>query len=123
MEMFPGLRAIIDATEQEIRRPKNSAKRKSHYTGKRRRHTVKTQLTVNSEGLIVHETKHARGRRHDYCDRDRQGARRESGKNHEDEIQGTAMEGVGDAEMVGLREEKREQGLHRNCPNKDSGGS
>ena len=65
-EMFPGLRAIVDATEQEIPRPKDSVKRKSHYSGKKKRHTVKTQLTVNEKGLVVHETQHARGRRQDY---------------------------------------------------------
>ncbi len=66
-EFFPGLRAIVDSTEQEIPRPKNATKRKTHYSGKKKRHTVKTQLTVNSEGLIVHRTNHARGRRHDYA--------------------------------------------------------
>ncbi|MDG6981105.1 MAG: transposase, partial [Nitrososphaerota archaeon] len=63
---FPGFKAFIDATEQEIPRPKDSKKRKSHYSGKKKRHTVKTQLTVNGKGLIVHRTNHARGRRHDY---------------------------------------------------------
>lgn len=63
---FPGFIAFIDGTEQEIPRPKSKAKRKSHYSGKKKRHTVKTQLTVNKEGLIVHRTPHARGRRHDY---------------------------------------------------------
>lgn len=65
--LFPGFKALIDATEQEIPRPKKDArKRKTHYSGKRKRHTVKTQLTVNSSGLIVHKTdRHARGRRHD----------------------------------------------------------
>lgn len=63
---FPGFRAIIDSTEQEIPRPKNSKKRKTHYSGKKKRHTVKTQLTVNRDGLIIHKTSHARGRRHDY---------------------------------------------------------
>ena len=62
---FPGFKAFVDATEQEIPRPKNATKRKTHYSGKRRRHTVKTQLTVNSKGLILHKTNHARGRRHD----------------------------------------------------------
>ena len=62
---FPGFKAFVDATEQEIPRPKNAVKRKTHYSGKRRKHTVKTQLTVNSDGLIVHRTNHARGRRHD----------------------------------------------------------
>lgn len=64
-EYFPGFRAIIDATEQEIPRPKNGEKRRSHYSGKKKRHTVKTQLTVNSNGLILHKSNHARGRRHD----------------------------------------------------------
>jgi hypothetical protein len=65
-EFFPGVKAFIDSTEQEIPRPKKDAKkRKTHYSGKKRRHTVKTQLTVNSNGLIVHKTNHARGRRHD----------------------------------------------------------
>jgi len=65
-EYFPGFKAFIDATEQEIPRPKNRQKRKSHYSGKKRRHTVKTQLTVNVKGAIIHRTPHARGRRHDY---------------------------------------------------------
>ena len=65
-EYFPGFKAIIDAMEQEIPRPKNKRRRKSHYSGKRKRHTVKTQLTVNKDGLIIHKTKYARGRRHDY---------------------------------------------------------
>jgi transposase len=66
-KFFPGFKAFIDATEQEIPRPKkDSRKRKTHYSGKRKRHTVKTQLTVNSNGLIAHKTdRHARGRRHD----------------------------------------------------------
>jgi hypothetical protein len=66
-EMFPGFKAFIDATEQEIPRPKNKQKRKTHYSGKKKRHTVKTQLTVNSKGLIVHKTLHVRGSTHDYA--------------------------------------------------------
>jgi hypothetical protein len=65
-EFFPGFRAFIDATEQEIPRPKNKRKRKSYYSGKKKKHTVKTQYMVNSEGLILHKTGHKSGRRHDY---------------------------------------------------------
>jgi len=65
-EYFPGFQAFLDATEQEIPRPKSRAKRRSHYSGRHRRHTVKTQLTVNRDGVILHMTRHARGRRHDY---------------------------------------------------------
>lgn len=64
--MFPEFKAFTDATEQEIPRPKNKTKRKTHYNGKKKRHTVKTQLTVNSNGLIIHKTAHAKGSTHDY---------------------------------------------------------
>ncbi|MDG7038382.1 MAG: transposase [Nitrososphaerota archaeon] len=63
---FPGFKTPIDATEQEIPRPVRSDKRRSQYSGKKKRHTVKAQITVNRDGLIVHKVKHARGRRHDY---------------------------------------------------------
>ena len=65
--VFPGFKAYLDATEQEIPRPKSKRKRKTHYSGKKKKHTVKTQITVNKDGLIVHKTRHARGSRHDYA--------------------------------------------------------
>lgn len=65
-QYFPGLKAFIDATEQEIPRPENKRKRKSYYSGKKKKHTVKTQYMVNSEGLILYKTAHDRGRIHDY---------------------------------------------------------
>ncbi len=64
--MFPGFKAFLDATEQEIPRPNDKRKRKTHYSGKRKKHTVKTQLTVNKQGLIVHKTSHVKGSMHDY---------------------------------------------------------
>jgi hypothetical protein len=64
--MFPGFKAFLDATEQEIPRPHNKRKRKTHYSGKKKRHAVKTQLTVNKNGLIIHKTAHAVGSTHDY---------------------------------------------------------
>jgi hypothetical protein len=46
-QLFPGFKALVDATEQEIPRPKSDKeKRKTHYSDKKKRHTVKTQLTV-----------------------------------------------------------------------------
>lgn len=65
-EFFPELKVIVDATEQEIPRPKNKRRRKSHYSGKKKRHTVKTQFVVNKKGLIIHKTKHRYGSEHDY---------------------------------------------------------
>jgi len=66
-EMFPEFKAFTDGTEQEIPRPKEKEKRRTHYSGKRKRHTVKTQLTVNSRGLIIHKTRHVKGSTHDYA--------------------------------------------------------
>ena len=65
-QYFPGFKAFIDSTEQEIPRPKNKRKRKSYYSGRKRKHTVKTQLMVNTGGLILHKTGHSNGRKHDY---------------------------------------------------------
>ncbi|MFH0837143.1 MAG: transposase family protein [Candidatus Aenigmatarchaeota archaeon] len=66
LEFFPEMKAFLDATEQEIPRPKNKRRRKSHYSGKKKRHTVKTQLIANKNGLIVHKTNYHKGREHDY---------------------------------------------------------
>ncbi len=38
---FPGFLAFIDSTEQQINRPKDKRRRKAHYSGKKKRHTVK----------------------------------------------------------------------------------
>ena len=65
-EYFPGFKAFIDSSEQEIPKPKNKRKRKSYYSGKKKKHTIKTQYMVNSEGTILHKTGHDRGRIHDY---------------------------------------------------------
>ena len=64
---FPGFKAFIDCTEQEIQRPKNKRKRKNYYSGKKKKHTVKTQYIVNKKGEILHKSnKHKKGRQHDY---------------------------------------------------------
>jgi len=65
--MFPGFKAYLDATEQEIPRPKSRHKRRTHYSGKKKKHTVKTQIAVNKAGLIVHKTRHTKGSTHDYA--------------------------------------------------------
>ncbi|MGA9172114.1 MAG: transposase family protein, partial [Nitrososphaeraceae archaeon] len=63
-EYFPGFKAFIDSSEQEIPRPtKNKRRRKSYYSGKKKKHTVKTQYMVNGEGtILLHKTRHDRGR-------------------------------------------------------------
>jgi len=64
---FPGFKAFIDSTEQEIPRPKDKRKRKNYYSGKRKKHTVKIQYMVNKKGTILHKSsQHKKGRQHDY---------------------------------------------------------
>ncbi len=65
-QYFPGFIAFVDCTEQQIPRPNNKRRRKMYYSGKKKRHTVKTQLMVNNQGAIIHKTGHKKGRRHDY---------------------------------------------------------
>ena len=65
-EPFPGLVALVDASEQPIQRPKRKDMEKSHYSGKAGRHTAKTQYTVNVYGLIIHNTRHSPGCAHDF---------------------------------------------------------
>jgi hypothetical protein len=42
-QYFPGFIAFIDSTEQQILSPVDKRKRKAYYSGKKKRHTVKTQ--------------------------------------------------------------------------------
>jgi DDE superfamily endonuclease/Helix-turn-helix of DDE superfamily endonuclease len=63
---FPGFLSFIDCTEQQIPRPVDTNRRKIFYSGKKKRHTVKMQLMVNNQGIIIHKLGHKKGRRHDY---------------------------------------------------------
>src|SRR3989338_2674758 len=51
---------IADATEQETERRDGSG-----YSGKKKRHTVKTQIIVNKKGTIQHVSLSVSGNRHD----------------------------------------------------------
>ena len=64
---FPGFLSFIDSTEQPIPRPAvDKDRRKTFYSGKKKKHTVKNQLMVNNRGYILHKAPHKKGRRHDY---------------------------------------------------------
>jgi hypothetical protein len=62
-QYFPGFIAFIDSTEQQIPRPVDKRSRTVYYSGKKKRHTVKTQIMVNNHGIIIHKTGHKKGRR------------------------------------------------------------
>lgn len=50
----PELAVVIDSFEQRIQRPKDPRERDSYYSGKKKAHTLKSQIAVNEEsGAIV----------------------------------------------------------------------
>lgn len=62
---YPELLAIIDATEQSIRRPSDKEEQKAHYSGKKKRHTRKTQIITNEKGEIRDVSDSVPGSTHD----------------------------------------------------------
>ncbi len=56
---------LIDATEQETYKPKDKTKRKGHYSGKKKRHTLKTQVTTSRSGLLLHVSRAIAGKVND----------------------------------------------------------
>ncbi len=52
--------------QQQIPRPVDRERRKIFYSGKKKRHTIKNQITVNNRGYILHKIRHKKGRKHDY---------------------------------------------------------
>lgn len=56
---------LVDATEQETHKPKDRARRKGRYSGKKKRHTLKTQVTTSCNGLLLHVSRAIAGKVND----------------------------------------------------------
>lgn len=65
---------IVDCTEQPIERPGADAVQRAHYSGKRKRHTLKTEYVVTAQGRIASVSDSHPGSRHDLTIR-REGAK------------------------------------------------
>ena len=66
-EIIPDLDEILtDATEQKIPRPKKKTKRKKYHSGRKKSFTIKTQITTNKKGFIIHISQSFPGKKHDY---------------------------------------------------------
>ena len=61
---------LIDGTERPIARPQHKTRRDNHYSGRRKRTTVKN-VVVTAGGRVVLLTPTAPGRRHDKAEADR----------------------------------------------------
>lgn len=58
------LELIADVTEQPTQRPKS--KQKGSYSGKKKRHTIKTEIIIDTVGKIHNVSKSHKGRVHDF---------------------------------------------------------
>ena len=56
---------IVDCIEQPIQRPGTDAVQKEHYSGKKKRHTLKTEITVTAKGRIASVSPSHPGSHHD----------------------------------------------------------
>jgi hypothetical protein len=65
-EVYPELTFIIDGVEQPKRKPKNKEMRKSDYSGKKKRHTLKQLITSTPNGIIIDQSPSCGGRMHDF---------------------------------------------------------
>ncbi|MHB9130710.1 MAG: transposase family protein [Armatimonadota bacterium] len=62
----PDLTFLLDATERPIQRPGNDARQRQHYSGKKKRHTVKNTVVTDRKGRrIVYLGATVRGSTHD----------------------------------------------------------
>ena len=61
---YPTLLGAVDATVQEIYRPKQG--QRTYYSGKHKRHVLKIQGFVNPMGLLIHYTGPVPGSEHDF---------------------------------------------------------
>jgi len=70
MDAFPDVRLVIDAKEQRIQRPggeddKGNSRQKPFYSGKKKAHTLKTQVAVAPDGSFQSVGKSVPGSVHD----------------------------------------------------------
>ena len=65
-QAYPELTFIIDGVEQPKRKPTAPAKRKSDYSGKKKRHTLKQLVIGTPSGIIIDQSPSVGGRAHDY---------------------------------------------------------
>jgi len=65
-QAYPELTFIIDGVEQPKRKPKAPTKRKSDYSGKKKRHTLKQIVIGTRSGIIIDQSPSVGGRPHDF---------------------------------------------------------
>jgi hypothetical protein len=65
MAAFPAVRVIIDAKEQRVNKPQGEEAQRPYYSGKKKAHTIKTQVVVDTRGRIEAVSESVPGSTHD----------------------------------------------------------
>ena len=65
--LIPGLAVLVDVSEQQIYRPQDDETQRKHYSGKAKRHTMKTQYATAYDGLILQTSTVVAGSKHDFA--------------------------------------------------------
>jgi len=60
------IKILADVTEQPTQRPKKKSKQKKHYSGKKKRHTLKAEIVMQDNGRILSTSRTRPGRTHDF---------------------------------------------------------
>ncbi len=53
-QFVPDNELMTDGTEMQVRRPQDDAIQKKYYSGKKKRHTAKSTIVINRNGLIIY---------------------------------------------------------------------
>lgn len=53
-QFVPDNELMIDGTEMQIERPQDDETQKRYYSGKKKRHTAKSTMVINRDGLIIY---------------------------------------------------------------------
>jgi hypothetical protein len=62
LKQLPELAVIVDSFEQKVQRPKNRSEADIYYSGKKKQHTLKSQVTIEaSTGRITHISQSVEG--------------------------------------------------------------
>ena len=64
-QFMPDNELMADGTEIPIERPQDDEVQKRYYSGKKKRHTVKSTIVTNRDGLIIYAGPPHEGRTHD----------------------------------------------------------
>ncbi len=75
LSAHPSLEFLIDGTERPINRPKDEDKQKRHYSGKKKKHSVKNNIITERGGQVVYLSGTYEGKRHDKTIADEEGYR------------------------------------------------